>query len=303
MTQTQERISDHLDTSKLRFVDVDGIRTRYYEDGKGEPLVLFHGGHFASLYSLDAWSLALPGLAKRFRVIAVDKLGQGFTDNPGRPEDYTFDALLKHAIGFMDAIGVSGAHLAGHSRGALLIAAMAFERPDLVKTLLPVSTNTLAPDDPAYPGGAFYAEVERLTPPGPPTPAAVRMEPDAQAFSREQVTDDFVRRLLEIAQLPKTQEAKQIMVTAGPEHWAPSMARHKERILSRIDMEGMPAPTLLTWGMDDKSAFVPLAFTLFDRIAARTPRAALHIVNSSGHYVFREQTSDYIGAISAFALA
>ena len=37
------------------------MRTRYYEDGQGEPLVLFHGGEFGSLYTLDSWSLNLPG--------------------------------------------------------------------------------------------------------------------------------------------------------------------------------------------------------------------------------------------------
>jgi hypothetical protein len=28
-----------------RFVDVDGIRTRYFDKGSGEVLVLFHGSH------------------------------------------------------------------------------------------------------------------------------------------------------------------------------------------------------------------------------------------------------------------
>jgi pimeloyl-ACP methyl ester carboxylesterase len=43
---------------------------------------VIHGGDFASLYSLDCWSLKFESLAKTFRVIAYDKLGQGLTDNP-----------------------------------------------------------------------------------------------------------------------------------------------------------------------------------------------------------------------------
>ena len=79
MDQASSAVVDTLDSQKIRFVDVDGIRTRYYEDGAGEPLVLFHGGHFGEWYSLDCWSLNLADLAKHFHVYAVDKLGQGST--------------------------------------------------------------------------------------------------------------------------------------------------------------------------------------------------------------------------------
>ena len=29
-----------------KFIDVDDIRTRYFEGGSGEPVVLVHGGHY-----------------------------------------------------------------------------------------------------------------------------------------------------------------------------------------------------------------------------------------------------------------
>jgi len=57
--------------------------------------VLFHGGHFGSHDAADCaedWSLNFDGLAERFHVYAVDKIGQGFTDNPQRDEDYTMAA-------------------------------------------------------------------------------------------------------------------------------------------------------------------------------------------------------------------
>ena len=68
-----------------RFIDVDGIRTRYFEKGGGEALVLFHGSHFGTTDACDSaidWELNFDRLAQWFRVIAVDKLGQGHTDNP-----------------------------------------------------------------------------------------------------------------------------------------------------------------------------------------------------------------------------
>ena len=74
-----------MDFSQAKFVDVDGIGTRYFEMGSGETVVLFHGGNFGSHHGADCaadWNLNFDGLAEECRVIAVDKIGQGYTDNP-----------------------------------------------------------------------------------------------------------------------------------------------------------------------------------------------------------------------------
>jgi hypothetical protein len=36
--------------SNERFVDVSGIRTRYFEKGNGEPIVLLHAGYFGTQF-------------------------------------------------------------------------------------------------------------------------------------------------------------------------------------------------------------------------------------------------------------
>ena len=38
-----------MDFSQAKFVDIDGINTRYFDQGEGETIVLFHGGNFGSL--------------------------------------------------------------------------------------------------------------------------------------------------------------------------------------------------------------------------------------------------------------
>jgi 2-hydroxy-6-oxonona-2,4-dienedioate hydrolase len=294
--------SDRLDPTRIRFVDIDGIHTRYYEDGSGEPLVLIHGGQFGSGYSLDTWSLVLPALAQHFHVYALDKLGQGYTDNP-RDEAYTFETLFEHTHGFLRSLDLREAHLVGHSRGGLLITRLAQEHTGLAKSLVIVDSNTLAPEDPSFPSGAFYAEIAQRTPPGPPTPETVRLEPDAQSFSRRHVTDDFVGRLLAIARLPKSQEADERMKTLANNAWYPSLNRARAEALRQIDGSGMPAPTLVVWGMNDASAPLRIhGVPLFERIAAKTPRAELHVVNETGHYVMREQPAAFVRTVPSFCL-
>ena len=67
------------------WLDVNGIRTRYYDHGSGETVVFIYGGNFGmgdSASSAYTWSLNFGPLSKNFRVVSFDKLGKGFTDNP-----------------------------------------------------------------------------------------------------------------------------------------------------------------------------------------------------------------------------
>lgn len=77
-----------------RWLEVDGIRTRYYEAGSGDPVVFVYGGNFGTGDAAAiayTWNLQLAPLGERYRVIAFDKLGQGETANP-KNDDYTMQA-------------------------------------------------------------------------------------------------------------------------------------------------------------------------------------------------------------------
>jgi len=71
------------------YAEVGGIRTRYFDMGSGEPIVLWHGDEFGGLASASTWNRNFTGLSQSFRVVAADRLGQGFTDNPRQEADYT----------------------------------------------------------------------------------------------------------------------------------------------------------------------------------------------------------------------
>ena len=102
-----------------RTIDIDGISTRYYEAGSGDPLVLVYGGNFGtsdSGSSAYTWSQNWRALGRSHRVIMPDKLGQGHTDNP-KNDDYTMRAVVQHLAGFLGAMKLPPVHLVGHSRG------------------------------------------------------------------------------------------------------------------------------------------------------------------------------------------
>src|SRR5690348_9916886 len=67
-----------------RFIDVDGVRLHYVEKGDGEPVVLLHG-NVVMLQDFVA-SGVVDALARRYRVIAFDRPGFGYTTRPHNRE-------------------------------------------------------------------------------------------------------------------------------------------------------------------------------------------------------------------------
>ena len=125
-----------------QYVDVNGARTRYFSAGEGEPLVLVHGGHFGLRGSAEDWDVNFDRLARDYRVLALDKLGMGFTDNPPSDDDYIIESHAAHLHGFLDALGIERAHLVGHSRGGYAVTRVALAHPGRVHSLTGISSSS-----------------------------------------------------------------------------------------------------------------------------------------------------------------
>ncbi|OAN36232.1 alpha/beta fold hydrolase [Mycolicibacterium iranicum] len=88
-----------------RYATVDGRQIFYREAGAVDApvVVLLHGFPTSSFMFRNL----IPALADRYRVIAPDYLGFGYSDAPAVDEfDYTFDALAAHVAGLLDQLGV-----------------------------------------------------------------------------------------------------------------------------------------------------------------------------------------------------
>ena len=63
-----------------RFIDLDGVRLHYLEQGEGPSVVLLHGNVVTA--EDFAYSGILDRAAERHRVIAFDRPGMGYSDRP-----------------------------------------------------------------------------------------------------------------------------------------------------------------------------------------------------------------------------
>ena len=280
-----------------RFLDVDRISTRYFEAGTGQPLVLVHGGQMGSTYNAYHWSLNFDALAEHFHVYALDKLGQGFTDNPEADSDYTMAAAIRHMHGFLRTLDIEGAVLVGHSRGALPVARVAVEDPRRVSALVILDSNTLPPDDPSTPTD-FYQRLEA----DPPASVEehVRREPEANSYSTSPMTDDFVEAMVEISRLDKFREAREKMRTLGPSQFIPDVRKQRDETLVKISQGRLKAPTLIVWGFNDPSAPVKLGMDLLHIVAPVVEHTQFHVFNRAGHYAFREHAAEVNRLITRF---
>ena len=88
-----------------KFVQVDGLKSRYIEEGSGPAVICLHGASLGS--SADVFERNLAPLAKTgLCVIAFDFPGFELTDNPG---DHSGGYRNKFLMQFMDAMGLQKA--------------------------------------------------------------------------------------------------------------------------------------------------------------------------------------------------
>ena len=99
-----------------KIIEVDGLPVHYWEQGQGQPVVLIHGASG----NLRDWTFSLaPRLAERYRVIAFDRPGFGYSARlPERGWDPAEQA--SHLARATAQLGAEQPIVVGHSWGGAL---------------------------------------------------------------------------------------------------------------------------------------------------------------------------------------
>ncbi|MFC1964943.1 alpha/beta fold hydrolase [Chloroflexota bacterium] len=279
-----------------KYIDVRGIKTRYLEAGKGEPLLLVHGGDFGGFDSANDWDLNIDGLAKSFHVFAIDRIGCGFTDNPKTDKEYVIGTGVQHAYDFLRTMKMDSAHVVGHSRGGYVVCRLAMEHPEVVKTLIIVDSQTLLLPDSLV--ETIYADWGRLASIITDKREKYRYLAAANSYRNEGITDDFVNIMVEVMALPKSREAA---TRLNWQHFEEDLTARQKENREWISAGRIKAPTLIIWGFNDPTAkFDPVALDALCTIFAATPQSQMHIFNRAGHYCFRDQPETFNVSITRF---
>ena len=145
-------------------VPVNGIDYYYEIYGKGEPVLLLHGG----LGSIDLYEPGMPRLAEGRQVIAIDLQGHGRTLLGNRLIDPA--AIGDDLGGLLSKLGYKQVDVVGYSFGGAVALRLAIQHPAQVRRLALIST--LFAQDGFYPEmlpqqaalGAGMADAMKETP-------------------------------------------------------------------------------------------------------------------------------------------
>lgn len=130
----------HVPRTAIRRIQADGVTVFYREAGPREApaVLLLHGFPTSSFQYREL----IPRLADRYRVIAPDLPGFGFTDVPEqRRYNYSFDALAHTMLAFTDVIGLKRYALYVFDYGAPTGLRLAMARPDRVSAIVSQNGN------------------------------------------------------------------------------------------------------------------------------------------------------------------
>ncbi len=132
------------------YLDLDGIRRHYLDEGSGDPVVMLHGNPTWSFYYRNL-VLALRGSC---RTIVPDHVGCGFSDKPDATRyDYTLRRRVEDLEILLDHLGVTkDITLVLHDWGGMIGMAYAVRHPERIRRLVLLNT------------GAFHLPVAKTFP-------------------------------------------------------------------------------------------------------------------------------------------
>lgn len=105
-----------------RFVDAGGLTWHVQVMGSGPDLLLLHGAGAAT----HSWRSFAPLLARRWRVIAPDLPGHGFTD-PALASGRSLPGMARGVAALIAGLGAEPELIVGHSAGGAIAARMALD--------------------------------------------------------------------------------------------------------------------------------------------------------------------------------
>lgn len=123
------------------FIDVDGARIHYLDEGSGPPLLLIHG--LAGQMHNFTHSL-LGKLKDDFRVVILDRPGNGYSTRP-TDASAAIGAQARIIGRFCQALGLKRPLIVGHSLGGAIALALALNHPEQIAGLALLAPLTQPP--------------------------------------------------------------------------------------------------------------------------------------------------------------
>jgi pimeloyl-ACP methyl ester carboxylesterase len=266
---------------EMPHISANDIELHYEATGRGEPLVLVHGG-WSDLHN---WQAVAPGLAQSFLVVAYDRRGHGQSERADqgtrRDQEDDLAALIE---------GLEGgpAHIVGTSFGASIAIGLAARRPELIRSLIahePPLMSVVAHDPDIQP---LLGEVQTTIQSVLARLAGRDVEGGARQF-----VEDVVLGPGAWEQLPEP--LRKTMVETAPAF----VAEQRDPKWASVDLAELSharCPVLLTQGDQSPRWFLGIIAKLAEGIDG----AEVRTYRGAGHAPHITHPNDYLAVITDF---
>ena len=272
------------------WIDVGNVKAHYIEAGKGETIVLAHGG--GPGFGMP-WASTINHLSNHFHAIAPDIIGAGFTA-PRGPQDYPGHAQGDYLIDFIEALNVGPVYLAGQSHGGFLCQWVAHNRPDLVKRLIISNSLNGTHPIPPLPEGKIYLYGVGGHQWKVPSREQIRERLEAQ-YEPEEITKVLVNRYYENMKKTVDYSDRRGKAVSYSVEAANNNLSYKGKHISEWASE-LKMPVLLLWS--EPGSKIEWALSHFFKV----PGCEAHFFPWSGHGLHRDQVERWVQVVTEWIM-
>lgn len=250
-------------------IKVDGRDVHYYTAGKGEPLVVIHGGGGDA----RTWQKNIVELSEKYTVYAPDLPGYGGS----QPLDgnYYIPELSKFLGSFASNLGLEKFYLVGHSMGGGVALDYALKSPQKIKKLVLVSSLCLGREI------AFWVRLLSIR---------------ALLRSLGALTIAVLKSIKWLAEHLNPAEFIMPLSPASMTVGGNITTLRQQSVVLEDRLAEVAVPTLLVWGAKDPIVPVRHAY----QAAKVIPDCRVKVFENCGHNVHREELAEFSSTVTGF---
>jgi pimeloyl-ACP methyl ester carboxylesterase len=256
-------------TIRSRRIKLGGLNIRYYTGGKGEPLVVLHGGNSHG----GPWAKNLRELAHRYTVYVPDFPGFGLSE--AWKGSYYIPEFTNFINEFVKAVKLDNFYLMGHSVGGAVAANYTLCHPDQVKKLILIDSMCFGEEI------ALWARVVS----SPPLVKSVGYGIINVLKGARWVVQGMFRSM--DFMLPVSEGTMVISCSA--------MNLQSQTVVLKHRLSEIMAPTLIVWGSHDRVVPLKHAYAAAEII----PDCKLKVIDG-GHCAYQEKLTEFSRTVSDF---
>ncbi len=268
-------------TPDSKFMDIDGVRVHYMDQGQGPVLVLLH----ASFMNLRSWDQLAADLSSEFRVVRLDLLNAGLT-GPDPTGNYSMERNAQLLTGLLAALKIDQFALLATSSGGTVGFRYAAANPDRVTRLILVNSAGMprtAATDPNRPRGtALNRWIQRYH--------------KSRAWWQDTLEKQFASGKLpppELVDMVYDMNRRENLATTGQIFMRNYRTGDPETTLGTIR-----APTMILWGIGNLTV-AHLEADVFEHWLTAAPTVKKKYPDV-GHYFYLEIPEQFSADVKAF---